>query len=172
MNFSGINQPQSTFCSPVNNFVPLHPPTLQPPLLSPPTLWPPNLSLAPSYPPTFNQYFGYTGYGGDDRANAHPFTLCFVSGNISVCHGCKQRYVKDAGPPYDLCVKHEEWRTFRLSAATDSQSRFGNVYYHANAPCIRAIWPMWLATSLIVPPDLPLEPIHKDFLASHFGIHI
>ena len=34
----------------------------------------------------------------------------FVSGNTSVCNGCKGRYVKDAQPPHNLCIQHEDWR--------------------------------------------------------------
>ena len=57
-----------------------------------------------------------------------PFRICFVTGNISVCNGCKGKYHKESGPPHDLCMQHEEWRTFTSSGPTTQQSRFGNVY--------------------------------------------
>ena len=41
-----------------------------------------------------------------------PFTLAFISGNISVCIGCKNKYPKSPKPPQDLCIRHEEWRQF------------------------------------------------------------
>ena len=43
---------------------------------------------------------------------AAPFVLCFIQGNITTCFGCKQKYIKPCLPPEDLCVRHEEWRTF------------------------------------------------------------
>ena len=44
-----------------------------------------------------------------------PFVLCFVTGNISVCYGCRQKYPKPCQPPDDLCVRHKEWREFFCS---------------------------------------------------------
>ena len=62
----------------------------------------------------------------------HPFRLCLITGNISVCHGCKARYNKDLGPPHDFCVQHDEWHTYNIPGSVAPQSRFGNVYYHCN----------------------------------------
>ena len=66
-----------------------------------------------------------------------PFELAFVSGNISVCRGCRQRYPKPPYPPMDLCVCHKEWQKF-VDPCGDQQSRYGNVYYHCNIPCIQS----------------------------------
>ena len=44
--------------------------------------------------------------------DTNPFTLTVVAGNISVCRGCKQRYVKLTIPPMDLCIHHKEWQDF------------------------------------------------------------
>ena len=54
----------------------------------------------------------------------YPFKVHFISGNISVCHGGKRRYQKLA-PPYDVCLQHEEWRTFVSPGSSTPQSRFG-----------------------------------------------
>ena len=35
------------------------------------------------------------------------FRLCFKSGNISVCNGCRNRFDKHAESPYNLCVQHK-----------------------------------------------------------------
>ena len=43
---------------------------------------------------------------------SEPFVLCFITGNISVCYSCWQRYPKPCEPPHDLCVRHKEWREF------------------------------------------------------------
>ena len=42
-------------------------------------------------------------------ASNSAFRLCFRSGNISVCNGCRNRFDKQAESPYNLCVQHEEW---------------------------------------------------------------
>ena len=43
-----------------------------------------------------------------------PFVLCFISGNISSCFGCKAKYTKSLPPPSDLCIRHQDWREFSL----------------------------------------------------------
>ena len=45
---------------------------------------------------------------------SEPFVLCFISGNISVCYGCWQKYPKPCVSPNDLCVRHKEWWEFFL----------------------------------------------------------
>ena len=35
---------------------------------------------------------------------SESFVLCFVTGNISVCYGYRQKYPKPCQPPDDLCV--------------------------------------------------------------------
>ncbi|XP_064389220.1 uncharacterized protein LOC135337257 [Halichondria panicea] len=68
--------------------------------------------------------------GCDDaaRMTQSPFKVHFIVGNISVCNGCRGRYSKELGSPYDLCIQHEEWRSFTLPGSTCPQSRFGNLY--------------------------------------------
>ena len=43
-----------------------------------------------------------------------PFTLCKISGNISVCSGCRNKYSKNPKPPDDVCIKHQEWHEYTL----------------------------------------------------------
>ena len=62
-----------------------------------------------------------------------PFELAFVSGNIRVCRGCKQKYTKPASPPLDLCIRHKEWQEY-LGPLGTPQTRYGNVYYNCNIP--------------------------------------
>ena len=57
-----------------------------------------------------------------------PFSVCFITGNISVCFGCKNKYPKSPKPPQDICIKHEQWR--EVTTGTKQQSKFGNVYYY------------------------------------------
>ena len=71
-------------------------------------------------------------YGMDATSGgAYPFRVCMIAGNISVCNGCNGRY-KKVGPPHDICLQHEEWRTFTPHGSTTPQTRFGNVYYHCS----------------------------------------
>ena len=62
----------------------------------------------------------------------NPFKVHFFVENISVCHSCRGHYYKELGCPYDLCIQHQEWRSFTVPGNSSTQSRFGNVYYHCN----------------------------------------
>ena len=45
-----------------------------------------------------------------------PFTLVFMSGQISICYGCRKNFTKPAVIPFNLVVKHEDNRSY---TATD-----------------------------------------------------
>ena len=95
----------------------------------------------------------------------------FIGGNISVCNGCKGKY-KKLGPPHDICLQHEEWRSFTPHGSSTPQTRFGIVYYHCSISCVRSVWPSFLPNSVVVPeyiwPRLLLH--HKNMLRTTFGI--
>lgn len=74
---------------------------------------------------------------------ADPFVLCFITGNISSCFGCKNKYTRPLQPPEDLCIKHKDWREF-MSPNGNSQAKFGNVYYHCKPECVRFNYPFFL----------------------------
>ena len=63
-----------------------------------------------------------------------PFVLMFITGNIAVCFGCKNKYVKTLQPPEDLCLKHQDWHQFTQSNG-EPQSKYG-VYYHCKPECV------------------------------------
>ena len=49
--------------------------------------------------------YSYTSCGTSLYPPRSPFVLCFISGNISVCYGCKNKYHKSAMKPLnDLCI--------------------------------------------------------------------
>ena len=98
--------------------------------------------------------------------NSSPFVLTFISGNIRVCRGCRQKYIKPAVPPNDLCVRHQEWQEFTPSC---TQRRFGNVYYHCNVACILSRCPWFLPSSLVIPTTVLVQllPVHTAFLQKH-----
>lgn len=133
----------------------------------------------PPFPPSPQTYqcgagqsFGQSPQVYQSAVGQHPFRLCFITGNISVCHGCKGMYFKESGPPHDLCVQHEEWRTFTPIGAAAPQSRFGNVYYHCNLPCIYATCPSFVASTIVIPPHVhaKLNYEHKKWIYAVFNI--
>ena len=113
----------------------------------------------PQEPPPLVRY--------DCLAPVNEFELSFVVGNISVCRGCRQRYPKPAIPPLNLCIRHKEWQEFLQSGKL--QQKFGNVYYHANIPCVQVRWPnfesSWVHVSADVFPEL--TDVHWNYLNRH-----
>lgn len=102
---------------------------------------------------------------------SEPFLICFISGNMSVCYGCRQKYPKPCVPPNDLCVQHKEWREFFTPGSGTAQARFGNVYYHCNVPCIQARCPFFSSRPLQIPALVAVQllPVHTEFLAVRMG---
>ena len=100
------------------------------------------------------------------------FRLCFRSGNISVCNGCRNKFDKKAKPPDDLCVQHEEWRSYTSPVSRLPESRFGNAYYHAKPCCIIARWPTFTPSDIIISDEIRsrLLPEHKTVLSTLFGV--
>ena len=103
-------------------------------------------------------------YSGLDPTNGgvYPFRVHFITGNISVCHGCKGNYDKKLVPPNNICLQHEEWNTFTLPGSNEKQSRFGNVYYHCSVSCVMAVIP----SSVVIPVEVrsKLLPEHNHLL--------
>ena len=103
----------------------------------------------------------------------HPFTLCFIRGNISVCIGCQNWYPKTKQPPDNLCIKHQEWRQFTPHGTDITQNKFSNVYYHCKPQCV------WLRCPDFIPEQLDitevqdhLQDLHKTYLLSVFNIFV
>ncbi len=105
---------------------------------------------------------------------SQDFELCFRTGNISVCNGCRNQFDKYATPPFDLCVRHQEWRQFTSPVSKQPEARFGNAYYHATPTCIAARWPLFYPGSLRVPEEILncLHVEHKHYISSHFGLSL
>ena len=131
------------------------------------------MSPTPTYFPPYLPYRRYAVSVDPVSGGKNPSQVCFIVGNISVCHGCKGRYHKELGSPNDICIQHEEWRTYTVPGSTP-QSWFGNVYYHASPACIFAVWPTFVLSSLLVPPDVyaSLKYEHKEWLYSQFRVLI
>ena len=131
-----------------------------------PTVRPLTSSSVPPFPPPFVPCSPMTS-----SAEGSPFILSFVTGNIRVCRGCRQKYVKPAQPPIDLCVRHQEWHEFFPPGSSCAQMRFGNVYYHCNVPCIKARHPNFHPDMLIIQAIIAAQllPVHSEYLSAHMG---
>lgn len=103
----------------------------------------------------------------------HPFPVHFISGNISVCNGCKNRYQK-SGPPDDICLHHQEWRVYTPQGSSTPQRRFGNVYHHCSVACVQSSWLSFSPASVVVPEDIncKLLAVHKHLLNFNLGVFI
>ena len=115
-------------------------------------------TVLPSLPPPLIQALPKTS------PETSPFTIVFITGNIRICRGCRQKYTKPALPPHNLCVQHKEWQSF--GPMDNRQTRFGNVYFHCNLPCIRAVWPSFNPEMLVIPPSVVVQllPAHTEFI--------
>ena len=66
-------------------------------------------------------YLVFSHYGMDPSdGGVYPFRVHFIGGNISVYNGCKGKY-KKLGPPHDICLQHEEWRSFTPHGSSTPQ---------------------------------------------------
>ena len=132
--------------------------------------------MYPVCPPPFHQDavhgMGYPFLPSPMRPCPSPFILRFITGNITTCIGCKNRYPKSPQPGYDLCIEHQEWRQFMSPSTATPQSKFGNAYYHCKLECIWLRWPNFVASDLVVPPELQLSSVHKLHISSVFGLNL
>ena len=102
-----------------------------------------------------------------------PFVLMFITGNIAVCFGCKNKYVKTLQPPEDFCLKHQDWRQFTQSNG-EPQSKYGNVYYHCKPECVWLRHPSFNSNDIKIPEDIKekLDDEHKQYLACVFELYV
>lgn len=131
--------------------------------------------FSPPPPPPYMPYTAapppnMTSNSGPTLPPPSPYTLCKITGNISVCAGCQNKYPKHPIPPDDLCIKHQEWREYISPGSQTSHSRFGNVYYHFKPPCVWLRCPYFVPNDLEVPPEVgsQLDASHKRRLQQEF----
>ena len=108
-----------------------------------------------------------------------PFNLVFIKGNIAICSGCRQRFLKKvngavADPPDDIVIQHMEERSFKSPTTGLPTSKRGNAYYHVNLPCLRTNWPHFVGQHINIDPMVKsqLRMEHKTMLLNCLGIHI
>ena len=101
----------------------------------------------------------------------NPFIMCFIRGNISKCHGCKNKFPKKRAPPKDLCIKHKEWREYTQKENGKERRHFSNVYYHCKKLCISLNWDNFDGSQLDVSEVRDrLEPQHKEHISKEFEL--
>ena len=108
-----------------------------------------------------------------------PFNIVFIKGNISVCSGCKQRFIrKPSGnvcdPPHDVVIQHWEDRPFTSPRTGLPTSKRGNAYYHVHGPCIKINWPNFTSVQISIDPAIlsELTVEHKALLFNGLGIDL
>lgn len=151
---------------------------------SPSPVWPPydpSLGSPPyfyqRYPPPSSSYVSPSPTPFPQPFPPHPsspFSLCKLGGNISVCAGCRNKYSKSAGPPEDMCIKHQEWREYTSPGSQVPARRYGNTYYHFDPKCVWHRCPAFVPAQLQIPPDIipQLGEIHKAKLRMLFSINL
>ena len=107
-------------------------------------------------------------------STAYPYTLQFITGNISSYFGSKNKYKKPLEPPNDLCIQHQDWREYLTPSSSTPQRKFGNVYYHCQAQCIQFNNKYFIPSELQIPESciLKLNEVHKRYLQEQFGLDI
>lgn len=107
-------------------------------------------------------------------STTYPYTLHFITGNISSCFGCKNKYKKPLEPPNDLCIQHQDWREYIAPSSSTPQRKFSNVYYHCRPQCIQLNNCYFIPSELQIPDSciLKLNEVHKRYLQEQFGLHV
>ena len=114
--------PSDSFASPVAPVYPTIPPIPFGPSISPYSTYYPTMCPS-SYQPAYMPYPTPTPTFDPTNGGLHRFRVHFISGNISVCNGCKKKYGKALGPPFNICLQHEEWRSFTPHGSSEKQNR-------------------------------------------------
>ena len=158
-NYTSHNYPMS-YCLPYQQPGAMYRPYFAAPFLSPTSMY-------------LGYYSGTSSPSSQDDSSFHLFRVHFISGNISVYNGCKNKYQK-SGPPDDICLQHKEWRIYTPQGSSTPQRRFGNVYYHCSVACVQSSWPSFSPASVIVPEDIncKLLAVHKHLLNFNLGLFI
>ena len=108
-----------------------------------------------------------------------PFNLVFITGNISVCQGCRIKFPRNSDgsivdAPYNIVVQHEEERQFKNPSTSSIQTKKGNAYYHAYLPCLHSKWPQFNGQDIIISDSIKSKLLesHKVLLYQNFGLYL
>ena len=126
---------------------------------------PPFYGPQSSLPPAYNMK--YPGTSGCPSV----FTLCFKTGNISVCSGCRRNFTQLD----DLVVRHAEHRAFNSPRTGLPTSKYGNAYYHPKQLCLGMKWgDSFQSHKLVIDDSMRplLSVFHKEMILKEFGISL
>jgi hypothetical protein len=108
-----------------------------------------------------------------------PFRLAFISGNISVCQGCRQKFPRNIDgsiidPPYNIVIQHEEDRAYKCPSTNAMQTKRGNAYYHLYLPCVQNNWPNFCGNDIQIDDKTKekLTQSHKELVFYNTGMFI
>ena len=111
-------------------------------------------------------------------SQGNPFFVRFISGNIRVCQGCRGSLrLPDGsipGAPSDIAVARLEKRPYfdRTSGTWCYPQKETNSHYHAKLSCVVKAEPLFVPSTLQLPPETILTPAHLDLLAREFGVTV
>ena len=100
-------------------------------------------------------------------APLEPFSVCLRFGNVSVCHGCRNRF----SAADSIVVRHSEFRQFTSPRTGLPAVKYGNVYYHTRKKCLELRWGGSL-TNVTISDELKMKltPAQASILREEFAI--
>ena len=100
-------------------------------------------------------------------APLEPFSVCLRFGNVSVCHGCRNRF----SAADSIVVRHSKFRQFTSPHTGLPAVKYGNVYYHARKKCLELRWGGSL-TNVTISDELKMKltPAQASILREEFAI--
>ena len=108
-----------------------------------------------------------------------PFHLAFITGNISICQGCKHKFPRNSDgtivdPPYNIVIRHDEARTFQNPSTGMMQTKKGNAYYHVYLNCVRSKWPNFDGKDVEIDQVIKskLMQSHKELIYYNLGLFL
>ena len=108
--------------------------------------------------------------------NDNPFSVVFISENISKCASCGLSFPKTNRPiPYDIVLRHPERYEYPDKdnpGQTKKSYRERNAYYHVDPQCVKQRHPHFDASFLRVDNEIKskLTKVHLDYLQLHFNV--
>lgn len=110
------------------------------------------------------------------QRQGHLFFVCFISGKIRICQGCRGSLRLPDGsvpcPPNDIVIVRLERRPYfdKTSGTWCYPQKETNSHYHLKLSCVVKTEPLFVPSTLQLPLELIecLTPVHLELLATEF----